>query len=195
MGIAESKIRVALKNRLAREFPPSEGNLIIDEMGLCQGEARVDIAVVNGYVHGFEIKSEKDTLARLPGQVDIYSRVLDYVTIVTGPRHTDKVLEEIPDWWGVTESGIKLYGGVVFEKFREPSENPNVELRSLVELLWKEEALEALKDEDLIKAYRNKRRSMIWDKLVETVTAEELRLIITETIKARGDWRSDQRLT
>jgi hypothetical protein len=49
---------------------------MLDEFGLEHGEVRVDVAVINGELHGYEIKSERDTLERLPRQVKAYSAVL-----------------------------------------------------------------------------------------------------------------------
>jgi len=55
------KLRVEVERSHECEFD----TLIVEELGLCQGIARVDLAVVNGSVHRYEIKSESDTLTRL----------------------------------------------------------------------------------------------------------------------------------
>ena len=45
----------------------SEPNTVfLEELGLCQGDARVDYAVINGAMNGYEIKSDRDKLVRLP---------------------------------------------------------------------------------------------------------------------------------
>ena len=49
-------------------------------------QVRIDIAVVKGALHGFEIKSDFDNLKRLARQVDLYSQVLDRATLVVGER-------------------------------------------------------------------------------------------------------------
>ena len=48
--------------------------MILDELGICRGRVRIDLTVVNGLLHGYEIKSERDTLARLETQADLYGR-------------------------------------------------------------------------------------------------------------------------
>jgi hypothetical protein len=94
-------IRRALRLEMLRLHGDESDTRIVEELGLCQGIARVDLAVVNGSVHGYEIKSEHDTLARLPSQTDVYNRALDFVTIVTAPAHAEKIGDIVPPWWGV----------------------------------------------------------------------------------------------
>ena len=59
-----------------RLHPWDSNTRIVEELGLCQGVARVDLAVVNGTIHGYEIKSERDTLTRLSGQAEIYNHII-----------------------------------------------------------------------------------------------------------------------
>ena len=94
-------VREALHAKVLLAHRDDPHTLVVDELGLCEGEARVDIAVVNGFIHGFEIKSERDTLERLPHQVEVYSLVLDRVTLVVAENHAAHAMEVIPDWWGV----------------------------------------------------------------------------------------------
>ena len=63
-------IRKALRKRLEEAHKGESGTRIVEEFGLCQGRARIDVAVFNGFINGFEIKSARDTLKRLPGQRD-----------------------------------------------------------------------------------------------------------------------------
>jgi hypothetical protein len=60
---------------------------VVEEMGVCAGWLRVDIAASNGEPVGSELKSDRDTLQRLPFQSEIYSRVFDRVELVAGEPH------------------------------------------------------------------------------------------------------------
>ena len=80
-------VRKALHHKVLKEHHGDTNTLVLDELGLRHGVARVDVAVVNGYLHGFEIKSDSDTLDRLPSQVTIYNAVLDRATLVVGEKH------------------------------------------------------------------------------------------------------------
>lgn len=92
-------VRDALHRRLAHERAGDDSTFVLDELGLCQ-QVRVDVAVINGRMSGYELKSERDTLRRLPAQIDVYSRVLDFATLVVAQKHHDHALPLLPDWWG-----------------------------------------------------------------------------------------------
>ncbi|WP_300554835.1 sce7726 family protein, partial [Desulfovibrio sp.] len=82
----DQEIRAALHETELKKFYEN-GDLILDELGVCSGASRVDVAVINGALHGYEIKSDQDTLDRLPQQILSYSRVLDRVTLVACDNH------------------------------------------------------------------------------------------------------------
>ncbi len=90
-------IRQTLRQDLTAKHADEPDTLIVDELALCQGMARVDMAVVNGFLSGYEIKSDKDTLTRLPAQCFAYNRVFDYVVIVTATNHLANVLSVLPN--------------------------------------------------------------------------------------------------
>jgi hypothetical protein len=172
-----------------RLHPSDPDTRIVEELGLCQGIARVDLAVVNGTIHGYEIKSERDNLARLPGQAEIYSRVLDYVTIVTAPTHANNVRKAVPEWWGIWAVADRR-GEIRLEELRNAARNPGVSAVALAQLLWRNEALQALVDRGLATGIRSRSRRELWSRLVSELTLEELGNTVRESIKSRGaDWR------
>src|SRR3990172_9569406 len=95
-SLADSDIRPALKALLSGRHSKERGTFILDELGICRGQVRVDIAVVNGIVHGYEIKSDRDSLRRLGAQVDLYGKVLNRATLVVGQRHLKEALDVVP---------------------------------------------------------------------------------------------------
>jgi hypothetical protein len=166
---------------------------IIEELGLCQGIARVDIAVVNGSIHGYEIKSDRDTLVRLPGQVTVYSRALDFATVVTSPSHVDKVRKVIPPWWGIW-TAVEGEGGPLLKESRKPRRNPAVVPFALAQLLWREEALQALEDQGLATGIRSKPREEMWRRLASDLPLDKLGCIVRDRLRGRrADWRPDPR--
>jgi hypothetical protein len=185
--LRDYEIREALKSEL-RETNVS-GSLILDEVGLCQGEARVDVAVVNGSLHGYEIKSEVDTLARLQKQAHIYSLVLDTVTLVTPQRHLEDSLCLIPDWWGVTS--VQAEGsGIAFEVFRKPSQNACIDSLALAQLLWKDETLLLLQMQGVTRGIKHRPRRELWKILTTLISLDELRSAVRDTLKARTNWKA-----
>ena len=80
----DTLIRSALKKFLTNHHAQDEKVRIIEEFGVQHGTARVDIAVINGIIHGYEIKSDQDTLRRLPRQMGVFNLVFDKITLVVG---------------------------------------------------------------------------------------------------------------
>lgn len=90
-------IRKQLHKVLESRFSHNSDVLILDELGCCQGAARIDIAVITDQLHGFEIKSENDTLERLESQVIAYDSVFDTSTLVTTEGHMSSLDSIVPD--------------------------------------------------------------------------------------------------
>ena len=65
------------------------------------GRSKADVAILNGTTTVYEIKSERDKLARLPQQVSSYREVFAKVNIITGLNHLDAVLQIVPGDVGV----------------------------------------------------------------------------------------------
>ena len=106
------------------------------------------MAVINGELVGYELKSDSDTLERLPYQSEIYSKVFDRVTMVAGAKHYKKALAMVPRWWGCNVA--TMHDGVVTLKaVRTAKPNPTLDVRVLVQLLLKEEAIALLAEHDL----------------------------------------------
>ncbi|MDO7787231.1 sce7726 family protein [Desulforamulus aquiferis] len=192
MKTRDIDVREKLHEVLSRDYLCDDDTIMVDELGLCQGEARIDIAIINGSLHGYEIKSDSDTLERLPRQVDIYNKVLDTVTIVTGKNHIDKVVDLIPPWWGIKQAEKVREDEVELIPIREPGINPKVDPYSLVQLLWKEEALELLTMFGFEKGYVGKSRRVIWKRLAESITLHELQFHVRQQLKLRENWRVAQ---
>lgn len=188
----EHDIRSALHFDIRKLPCHDEETLVIDELGLCEGDARIDIAVVNGTLTGYEIKSAADTLQRLPNQVAIYSRLFDQVTLVSSKSHIEKADHIIPPWWGITEVS-EIEKTVKFSLIREAQDNPSIDAFYLAQLLWRDEALLILKEIGAEKGVMSKPRDVIWRRLSEATTVTELSRFVRQRLKARQNWRVDRR--
>lgn len=78
----------------------NEKSLIIDELFVGYN-SRIDVACITDEMIGYEIKSEGDTLNRLPNQAEFYSKVFNKLFIITTEKHLDKIKLIIPKWWGI----------------------------------------------------------------------------------------------
>lgn len=161
--------------------------MLIEELGFCRGQVRIDLAVVNGQLHGYEIKSDRDTLERLGRQLEIYNRVLDRATLVVGERHMDAALELLPSWWEVLRVDASP-DGPRFTKIRRGHKNSKRHARTLVELLWRDEALALLAGRNAAQGVKSKPRFAVWDRLCEHFDVEEIAAEVRRCLKAR-QWR------
>ncbi|MCU5588941.1 sce7726 family protein [Bacillus cereus] len=187
LKLKDSDIRNVLLNELRNQYKNDEA-IVVNEMGVCQGKSRVDIAVVNGIIHGYEIKSESDTLKRLPRQMEDYNRVFDRMTIVVASKYLDEVRELIPKWWGIILVRNKQ-GEAKLKMVRKGRKNKEIDPISLAQLLWKEEALEILKEKGLHRGFLSKPKKEILRHLSESIELEELQSRINWILKNRSEWR------
>ncbi|MCA9627891.1 MAG: sce7726 family protein [Myxococcales bacterium] len=192
--LRDADIRPALRSSLLGKHADEADTVIVEELGVCRGRVRVDLAVVNGTLHGYEIKSDRDSLRRLEGQVDIYSKVLDRATLIASARHLDEATELLPSWWGVQRVELGARGMPRFRVVRRERKNPSRDARALVELLWLDDALALLEEHGAARGVRGKPRWAVWDRVCEVldidVIAGAVRATLKATAKRRGTPRS-----
>lgn len=191
MQTRDIDIRNALHTKTLIKHKNDPDTLVVDELGLCQGIVRIDIAVINGSINGYEIKSEKDTLERLPMQIEYYSKVLDTITIVTGECHLDSLYNSLPEWCGIKLAFKTKNDLVSFRSIRKPKKNPQIEPYCLAQLLWRDEALAILTELGIEKGFLSKPRNIIWRKLSDSIPLYSLQDYVRRQLKARSNWRSD----
>lgn len=181
--VRDLDVREALLAELRGEF---RGDKIVNEMGLCLGATRVDVAVINGSLHGYEIKSDRDTLNRLAAQVELYGKVLDFSTIVCGPRYLAKVESMVPRWWGIVEVCGAGRREPTLRVRRDRNRNPSCDALSVAQLLWRDEAAAALIGRGEIVRSRETRWNL-WDRLAEW-PIDELQSCVRERLTVRPLW-------
>ena len=185
----DAEIRQNFHRKRLRRQHAQKDTLVIDELGLNHGRGRADIAVVNGNLVGYEIKSNKDSLSRLKEQIKSYSAVFDKVYIVVGDRYVNSIRSHIPRWWGVVLSVKGPRGAVNFNTVRKARTNKNIDPISVAQLLWRNEAEEILRQKKLPSRILRQPRAVLYENLVDTVNICELRKLVREYFKKRGNWR------
>lgn len=186
-------IRKSLKRDLKIEYQNDPEAVIIEEFGINHGEARVDVAVVNGVIHGYELKSDSDTLCRLPNQIKVYNSVLDKVTLVVGKHHVYQATLMIPDWWGIMiAKQANIDYDVELLEIRPSSPNPTIDNLSLANLLWKSEALDILKRSNLARGIRSKTKKVLYERLASSLDQNTLKNEVRKKLCSRVNWRFER---
>lgn len=104
--IKEKLIKAALIDWLYAKGLVSDA-VIINEMVVSNWARRADIAVANGRLYGFEIKSAFDSLKRLPGQIESFQKHFDKVTVVAASKFIPEIVRAYPPEVGVLEIYMK----------------------------------------------------------------------------------------
>jgi hypothetical protein len=188
----DTEIRAALHRKALRAFHRCSDTLVIDELGLAHAKARIDIAVINGSVHGFEIKSAADTLTRLPQQLQLYEQCLEKLTIVCAEKHIQGVRDLAPRWCGITKVTKGPRGGILLITVREPKRNPNIQRYRLAHLLWRSEAVAILTQANASPEMLRAPRKTLYKSLAAKFSVAEITAFIKESMASRQDWRPHQ---
>lgn len=189
----DAKIRIALRQTLNARVARARSAVLLDEFSLSAGRTRADLAVVNGHLCGYEIKSDRDTLERLPDQMRAFNSVFDRMTLVVGWRHAAGAMRLIPAWWGVQLVDTGSRGAVRFSTLRVSARNPSQHARAVAALLWRDEAVAAARQLNSSLPTRALSRRELTDYLAEQMSPSELRLTVCSSIKSRQSWRAAAR--
>lgn len=155
---------------------------IIEEKQM--GRSRADVVMVMPLaVCGIEIKSDADNYSRLKRQVRDYNRYFDYNYIVAGTSHAMHVEEHVPDWWGIITVEIEE-GRVDFYMLREAKENPGVDWKRKLSILWRPE-LAHIQMLNQMPKYRQKSKDFVMDKILMKVSKADLYRQISDELFER----------
>jgi len=167
--VLEAAIKASVINYWigAGEFQVGKDSIAIPEYVVDDFSARADLSLVNGCLTAIEIKSDSDSLDRLPSQLQTYTKCFHKVSVVCGPKHTHKVLGMIPRRVGVAE--ISAGGQLIW--VREPQRRHVTKAGLLPHLLRDELAMLARKASITTGGMT---RSKLERVLVATYTRDEL---------------------
>jgi hypothetical protein len=176
-------IRKVLLANLEVKYSDRSHDLIVEEFG-CK-TARADVAVINGFLHAYEIKSDSDSLDRLPSQIEAYQGVFEYVTLVCGRRLLERARTAIPEWWGLQRAEFKN-GAVSIQELRAAKPNPSQSPFAVAKMLWKTEALAVLRRFGHRGVTSRCTADEVWNAAAAHVPIAELTNEVRQAIKARG---------
>lgn len=182
-------IRCHLRTWVEDKFQLTNHDILINELGffnknpnsMIDNNYRADLALANGRLVGFEIKSEKDTLKRWEIQKVAYSNVFDEVWLCVHSKHLEKALAMTEQHIGILL--IDNYGSLAV--VRQATKNHGFNnIYDLSGLLWREEI------DELTKSYKIKVKSRTTKKevremLAEHLSLEQVRDFVLQKIKLR----------
>ncbi|GAA4918881.1 hypothetical protein GCM10025777_47100 [Membranihabitans marinus] len=131
--------RAALTQKIALGRHSLRTATVLNE--LRAGKSKADLVILNGTATAYEIKSERDSLSRLEGQLADYRSVFASTCVVTSPMQADQVLSLVPEDVGV----LVLSSRFRLQILREAIDSPDrIQPLQLLSTLRVDEALQVL---------------------------------------------------
>lgn len=183
------EIRESLKVWVKKMFGLDKDDILINELGFynkCMSSTvdksfRADLALANGRLVGFEIKSEKDSLKRWESQKVAYTNVFDEVWLCTHVKHMNNALEITPKHIGLILCD-NFSSMTVYRKAVRCHGMNNI--YDLAGLLWRAEIDELAKLHRIeIKSRTTKREAR--EILAEQLELEDVRRFVLNKLKVR----------
>lgn len=181
--VTEADVRQSLRAEALASAPPRAE--AIYEFWVPQSNERADVAVIGSMLDGFEIKTDRDSLKRLPRQADAYNRVFDRCYAVLAPRHVGRATEMLPPWWGV----VVIEDSMSFRVLRDAEANAGVHPETLVRLLWRDEAYAALCDLGF-PPDPGVGRFRMWEALLTLLDLDGLKRVVRDLLLLRDPTRA-----
>lgn len=133
--LSEIEIKALVLNKLLKKGVINESSLIFNEMNLAGKERRLDLGYFSeGKIVAIEIKSEKDTLNRLEGQLAGYRRYFDRVILVVAKKFSASVLS-------IADSDVEIWevDGLELKVVRKGKLIKAIDKRSYIDLMTRRE--------------------------------------------------------
>lgn len=182
-------LRNGLKDWVQKFFETTNCDIFINELGFYNKNPnssvdtsyRADLALANGRLVGFEIKSEKDTLKRWESQKWAYTNVFDEVWLCVHAKHIQEALINTPKHIGIILADN--FGN--FTIVRKAVSNHGLNnIYDLSGLLWREELNELLKKYSIHVKSRTTKRE-VREILENYLSLYEVRDFTLQKIKMR----------
>lgn len=131
MKMDEESLKCRILSLFRKERLISASSVFASEFVLGQTGRRSDLAIWNGQFIGIEVKSARDSLARLPAQMDAYRRFFDTVIVLCDEVHLSKVERLCGQ-----EVGIYVWsGGAQINVQRSPTSSPPTDRHACIKAL------------------------------------------------------------
>lgn len=203
--ITDAKIRTKLKevySETSYQAEPLPSVRLVDELAIPKKICLADVVAIpvaedaQKGMHGFEIKSEVDSLTRLESQIHYYSKVFKKCSLIVTEKHEKKALEMLPDWWGVImalHTAEDEYGDPTDDflllEIKEAKDNPHpLHSYSLTQLLWRNELLEIVKTKN-VEVLKSGSKRLLREAIIKQIPVEELEELVVAFLANRTEWK------
>jgi hypothetical protein len=185
----DQQIRTSFHSTWLRKHHNDTKTIVINELGLNHGKNRADIAIINGRLIGYEIKSDLDSLRRLNEQIVSYNAIFDHSYLIVTKRHLKDAEAILPEWWGIILASEGKHGTVYFKCIKKSKINSNVDNYAVAKLLWRNEAQEILSTLGIRGKQIRESRDNLYGYIVTRMNSVKLRKTVRSYLTKRVHWR------
>ena len=178
----DKAIRNALIKFLEKKRP--KPRLIVEELGVHNGNAIADVVAVHSSLHGYEIKGESDSVSRINRQSLYYNLSFARLTLVTTQNHLYWVQKNLPEFWGILLAK-KIPGGISFTYTRPAKNNPFFSKEMSLLMLWKEELLNLQTYTNNLKIRKKDSRAELASKIASQLNKKAILSLLSTSIANR----------
>lgn len=178
--------KILRKTELAHYILDPE-SIVVEELKIPLTKSRIDIAVVNGNLHGYEVKSASDSLSRLPHQIMGYSKVFDLITIATEAKYAERIYKLVPEWIGIIVCE-NINGLPIIKLVQNASQNPAKEGLFVAKLLWHDELIE-LASTFNVPHKKSDRNWLLCQSISTHIDLEQISKFVRLKLKSRQNWK------
>lgn len=186
--LSPNEIRHQLTDWVKSNFVLQDGDVLVSELGFYNKSPnssvdqsfRADLAVANGRLAAFEIKSGADNLKRWDLQMAGYLNVFDEVWLCCHGKHLQKAIE-------ITNKNIGILvaddlGAIAVVRYAQ--KNKWVNIYDLSGLLWRDEINEFCKEAGIVITSRMTKKE-VRHVMAERVCLDLLKKFVLKKLKAR----------
>ncbi|MBC1565908.1 sce7726 family protein [Listeria booriae] len=140
---------IDIRNEVKKRLNGYKDCAILEEVKTSSGHAIADVVAVNGHINAYEIKSDKDSLTRLSGQVKQYDENFERNIIVVGEKYEKSIDSKVPDYWGIIVAS-NYNGKVRLSYKRQAKLNPNISFFAFLDHLSAKELRSVVVQNDFL---------------------------------------------
>lgn len=166
----DADVREALVAAVARRVGARPHVLVPEVDVRWSVPARMDALLVADRISGFEIKSDVDSLTRLPRQIEAYGAVVERAFLVVGDRHLAAGTAVVPPWWSIWGARWRD-DQVVIREVRRGRLNPEVNPLAVTSFMSRDNLSGVLRARGFTR--------------LSTYSVDELRQILAGNVSAR----------
>ncbi|EHR2382131.1 sce7726 family protein [Salmonella enterica subsp. enterica serovar Newport] len=188
--LREQDVKVAFIDWLFRKGL-LENATIVNEMVVANWSRRADLAVANGHLQAFEIKSDFDSLKRLDGQLETFTSRFEKVTVVCAPKFTYEISKKVTSDVGVIEY-LNTNKGIRFKIVQRGRTAVLGNKKVYINFLLKKELQLLLIENGKKFLFESGREAL--ERIAEQIPLSRIRPFVLEAIKKRYKETSDDYL-